>query len=318
MKNNTLQNRPEFNNLLDLASFFPDEKACREFLIKERWNGKPICVHCGYSEKVYSINEGKLLKCAKCRKQFTVRVGSIFEDSALPLRKWFMAIYIFMAHKKGISSVQLAKDISVTQRTAWFMLHRIRYAVRTRSLKKPLDGVVEADETFVGGKMVRDFGGQTESTNKAIVFGMKQRNGKVIAQTIKNRSAKTIQKIIRENISPDAVLMTDEWGGYKGLDDTYDAHGTVNHKKKEYVRGEIHTNSIESFWALFKRGYVGTYHYMSKKHLDKYVDEFEFRYNFKNIADPKRFGAMLSVCEGRLTYRNLVKRKYTQRSLTKH
>lgn len=307
LKVNKRTKQADFNTLLELTNRFPNEKACREFLEQERWHGTIVCVHCGCFRKIYRINDGKLFKCADCRKQFTVRVGSIFEDSALPLQKWFMAIYIFMAHKKGISSVQLGKDIGVRQATAWFMLHRIRYAVRTRSLEKPLNGIIEADETYVGGKP--RFKGQSKTgrgTRKTAVFGIAQRNGIVRAEVIEKTNRKTLHGLIKQDVSPEATIMTDEWQAYNGLDKHFASHDTVNHGRKEYVRGDVHTNSIESFWALFKRGYVGTYHWMSKKHLDAYIDEFEFRVNSKHISDPQRFSEMLRVCEGRLTYDKLI------------
>src|SRR3990167_5164439 len=143
--------KPQFKNLRDLTNYFPTEIECIKFLSAIRWGNEPVCVHCGSFRKIYVVNKGKLFKCADCRKQFSVRIGSIFEDSALPLQTWFMAVYLLMAHKKGISSIQLGKDIGVTQKTAWFMMHRIRHAVRTKSFEKPLTGIIEADETYVGG-----------------------------------------------------------------------------------------------------------------------------------------------------------------------
>ena len=310
---NTLQNTTKFSNLLEFQKAFPDEKACRDHLAKMRWNGFPVCVHCGSKRKIYSIKEGKILTCADCRKQFTVRVGTIFEDSALPLQKWFFAIYIFTAHKKGISSIQLSKDIGVTQKTAWFMLHRIRHAVRTQSLETPLTGVIEVDEMYVGGKprfhkryWDGDYSNKGRGTEKTPVFGMKQRDGVVRAQVVDNVKKKTLQGIIKKDVSRNAIIMTDEWGGYEGLRDEFAAHQQVRHGKREYVRGNVHTNSIESFWALFKRGHIGIYHMMSKKHLDKYIDEFEFRVNSKDITDPERMSLMLGNSDGRLRYNELV------------
>jgi transposase-like protein len=305
MNKKTTKNQPKLYTLLDLTKRFPDEKSCREELAKIRWNGKPVCLKCGSMRKIYQINDGKLLKCADCRKQFTVRVGTIFEDSALPLQKWFFAIYIFMAHKKGISSIQLGKDIGVSQQTAWFMLHRIRYAIRTRSLDKPLNGIVEVDETAIGGRTYGQGSGYSQP-NKTSVFGMKQRNGIVRAQTVKRVNGETLKPIIRKDVSPDAVIMSDEFGAYYGLDKEFADHQIVIHSKKEYVRGNAHTNGIESFWALLKRGITGIYHHVSREHLDKYIDEFEFRANSKDITDPERLSLMLNRAEGRLTYKHLI------------
>jgi transposase-like protein len=295
----------KFNSLLDIVKHFPDEKSCLEHLEKMRWNNKIICPHCGSDRKIYRINDGKLFKCSDCLKQFTIRVGTIFEDSALPLQKWFMGIYLIMAHKKGISSVQLGKDIEVTQKTAWFMLHRIRYAIRTKSFDKPLDGIIEVDETFIGGKTHGQGTGYSQP-NKTAVFGMVERKGDVRANTVKHVNGKTLKPIIIENVSKKSIIMSDEFGAYKDLDKKFKDHQIVVHSNKEYVRGIAHTNCIESFWALLKRSIVGIYHHVDKKHLDKYVDEFEFRYNNRYIHDAERFSSMLSLCHGRLMYKNLI------------
>jgi transposase-like protein len=258
------------------------------------------------------MDGGKLLKCADCRRQFSVRIGTIFEDSALPLQKWFMAIYLLMAHKKGISSIQLGKDIGVTQKTAWFMLHRIRFAVRTKSFENKLTGTIEADETYVGGQEKnkhldkRTKGTQGRSTKtKNVIFGINQRDGIVAAETVERVNQKTIQSILKQQVSPSADIMTDEFNAYNGLDKHFNSHNRVDHSSKEYVRGNIHTQNIESFWAILKRGIFGIYHQVSKKHLDRYIDEFEFRFNSKHIKDIERFSLMLKSCNGRLMYKML-------------
>jgi transposase-like protein len=303
MKN---QAKVEFNNLLDVAKRFPTEQSCREFLAQARWNGRPVCVHCGYSEKIYTIANGSLYKCAKCRKPFSVKVGTIFEDSALPLQKWFFAMFMVSAHKKGISSYQLSRDLGVTQKTAWHMLHRIRFAMTTKSFNKPLNGIVEADETYIGGKSHGVTG--RGALRKTPVFGAVERGGRVIAKKVEHTGAKDIQPIMRKHISPDAIIMTDEWHAYKNLEDSFDSHETVNHGKKEYVRGDIHTNTIENFWSMLKRGIIGIYHHVDKKHLDQYVEEFAYRYNSRNIKDVERFVNLLSQCAGRLTYAKLIQK----------
>jgi transposase-like protein len=304
--------KTQFNNLLNLTKQFPTENECREFLSNIRWQDKPVCVHCGSSRKTYKMDGGKLLKCADCRRQFSVRIGTIFEDSALPLQKWFMAIYLLMAHKKGISSIQLGKDIGVTQKTAWFMLHRIRFAVRTKSFENKLTGTIEADETYVGGQEKnkhldkRTKGTQGRSTKtKNVIFGINQRDGIVAAETVERVNQKTIQSILKQQVSPSADIMTDEFNAYNGLDKHFNSHNRVDHSSKEYVRGNIHTQNIESFWAILKRGIFGIYHQVSKKHLDRYIDEFEFRFNSKHIKDIERFSLMLKSCNGRLMYKML-------------
>ena len=297
---------PKFRSLLDVTKRFPDEQACRDYLAKARWGTKIECPHCHSSEKIYTFQSGKLYKCGSCQKQFTVKVGTIFEDSALPLQKWFMAIYLITAHKKGISSLQLHRDIGVTQKTAWFMLHRIRYAVRTDSVNRsPLSGTIEADETYIGGKH-KGLVGRT-TAKKAVVMGIVQRGGRVIAQQVTKASAAQLQPIIRRNTKKGSTVVTDDWGAYSGLSHTFN-HQIINHSQKEYVRGDVHTNTVEGFWALLKRGIHGIYHHVSKKHLDKYVDEFEFRWNSRKAKDPVRFSFMLNDCEGRLTYKGLIQK----------
>ena len=295
----------KFNNFVDFGKRFPDEQSCREYLAQARWNGKPVCPHCKHSDKIYRINDGKLYRCSKCMKQFTVRIGSIFEDSALPLQKWFMAIYILTAHRKGISSCQLARDVEVTQKTAWHMLHRIRYAITNKSFNKPLTGIIEIDETFVGGKASGMGGGYTQP-NKTAVFGMLQRQGEVRAQPVSRVCGDVLKPIIRQNISPDATIMSDEFSGYRTLKKEFKRHEVVRHVRKEYARGEVSTNNIEAFWSLMKRGIFGTYHWTSKKHLHRYTDEFTYRYNSRKITDIQRFHLFFQFCSGRLTYRELI------------
>jgi transposase-like protein len=216
----TITKEIPINNLLQLIKRFPNEETCREFLVQSRWGDKPVCIHCGNTEKIYQIQGGKLLKCSKCRKPFSVKIGTIFEDSALPLQKWFHAIFVVSAHKKGISSCQLARDIDVTQKTAWHMLHRIRLTMSTGTFEKPLDGIVEVDETFIGGKK-QGHGKRGFPSDKGIAFGAVQRDGKARIQTVPNVKSETLKSAIRENVSPESVVMTDNFTGYKGLDKEY-------------------------------------------------------------------------------------------------
>ncbi len=300
---------PTIRNLFELQQAFPTEESCHDLISRMRWGDTPVCVHCGSIRKIYKLKGGKLLKCADCRKPFTVRIGTIFEDSPLPLLKWFYAIFIVTAHKKGISSVQLAKDLSVTQKTAWFMLHRIRYMVRTQKTNKgKLSGIVETDETWIGGKQK----GRNASHSRKLawlkqtpVAGMVERDGRVIAQTVANIKGETIKQIIREHVEKDSRLMTDEYRGYHGLDEEYQRE-TVNHGEEEYVRGDVHTNTIEGFWSLLKRGIAGIYHQVSRKHLDRYIDEFEYRYNTRKAKDTERFKGVLTHLDGRLMYKTLI------------
>lgn len=200
---------------------------------QQRWKVKPICPHCEHN-KVYRYNDEKLFKCAKCRKQFTVRVGIIFEDSHLPLRKWLVGIYLITAHKKGIASLQLAKDLRITQKSALFLLHRIRYAIHTGSFKAPLENIVEADETYIGGKILTNIKDKKIKgthgkcvKDKTLVFGLIERQGELCTTPVLNVSKKTLQTIINKNVSKDAILMTDEWTAYKGLEKNFKGHSIV-------------------------------------------------------------------------------------------
>ena len=298
--------KPQFDSLFSLNERFPDDKSCREFLEKARWSEKPICPHCKH-DKVYRFSDGKLFKCAKCRKQFTVTVGTIFEDSHISLKKWFFAIYLITAHKKGISSLQLSKDLKVTQKTAWFILHRVRYAVKTKEFKAPLGNIVEADETYIGGKKHKGKRGRG-SENKTAVFGMVERQGELFSIPVENTKKATIQPIINSNVSSTATIMTDEWKAYIGLNKLFSGHNVVNHGQKEYVNGITHVNTIEGYWSLLKRGLIGIYHHVSPKHLHRYCNEFDYRYNTKELTDPQRFSKTLSICKGRLEYKSLIKK----------
>jgi transposase-like protein len=210
------------------------------------------------------------------------------------------------AHKKGISSCQLARDIDVTQKSAWFMTQRIRYAMKTKTVLKPMKNTVEADETYVGGKRHKGKTGRG-SENKTPVFGLVEREkGEVRSMPVANAKKETLAPIIRENVSPSATIMTDEWGAYKGLSKDFKGHKVINHSAGQYARKGVHVNTIENFWSLLKRGIIGIYHHVSREHLHRYCDEFQFRYNSRERGDANRFEMMLGACEGRLTYNALI------------
>jgi len=299
----------KFKNLIEVNDYFRDEDICRKYLANLRWNENPICPHCGY-DKSYEYQNGKLYKCAKCRQQFTVKVGTIFEDSKISLKKWFTTVYLLTSHKKGISSLQLSRDIGVTQKTAWFMLHRIRYAIRTKSFNKPLSNIVEVDETYIGGKeefmhkSKRD-GKPKGPKGKTPVMGLLERKGKVVAEKIDAAKKDILLNRIHKYVEPNSIVVTDNYSPYTDLRIDY-IHKIVSHSTGQYVNGIFHTNGIENFWSLFKRGFVGIYHNMSDKHLDKYLDEFEFRYNSRKLGEIERFNVFLQEIQGRLKYKQLI------------
>jgi transposase-like protein len=298
----------------------PTEKACRDYLIQQRWDGHIVCPYCGYSDKVYIIEGGKRFKCGAdqkvCGKKFSVTVGTIFESSRIPLTKWLSAVYVVTAHKKGISSHQLGRDLGVTQRTAWFMIHRIREMMKNVN-NAQLQGEIEMDETYIGGKRKNKhksvrLGSKhtTGQTGKAPVFGMLQRQGNIFIQAFDHQlNGDTLKPIIREKASKDAVLITDSFGGYKDLHLEFSQHEIISHGANEFVRGRFHTNSIEGFFSQFKRGVYGIYHQVSVRHLQRYCDEFAYRYNTRKIKDAERFTLSLQNMERRLTWDRLTKKQ---------
>jgi transposase-like protein len=246
-----------FKNLKELMSYFSDEKTCLDYLEMQLWNGTPVCPHCG-SEKVYRLANGKQFKCGNkktCDRKFNVLVGTIYENTKIPLSTWFAAIYLLTAHKKGISSCQLARDLGVTQKTAWFLLHRIRLIIGDPN-PEPLEFLVEADETYVGGKFEnmnktkRKKWQDSGRDNKTAVMGIVQREGKAKLKVIGND---TFKDVIRENVDTSAVLVTDSHKSYVGLNEEYAGHESVNHSQGEYKRDIFYTNTVEGFFSILKR-----------------------------------------------------------------
>lgn len=302
------ENEYGFKSILDLVAQFPDEQACIEHLETLRW-GDNVISPFDPNSKVYKCKFNRY-KCKNTGKYFNVKTGTIFEDTKIPLQKWFMALYIFSSHKKGISSHQLAKDIDVTQKTAWFMLHRLRYAFAHPNFKMTLSGDVEADETYMGGKEKNKHkskrGRQVYgSVNKTPILGLIERDGNVIAQKVDNATMVTIIPFVHDNVVGGSTLYTDENRAYYYVKGFYN-HKTVNHTQKEYVNGKSHTNTIEGFWSQLKRGIDGIYHWVSTDHLQSYIDEYTLRYNTRKNSTCQRFDLILGNTIGRLTYKQLI------------
>jgi transposase-like protein len=261
-------------NLVKLFEKYNSEDRCREFLELLRWPSGVACVRCG-NVSVSRIAKRHQYDCNGCRYQFSVTAGTVFHDSHLPLWKWFLAAYLICESKKGMSANQIKRTLGVSYKTSWYLCHRIREAMKTETSEK-LKGVVEADETFVGGAY--DKRRKRPAYEKPCVVGVIQRGGEVRAEHVPSRGARAIAKFVRASVEPGAQLMTDDYAGYRKVGEEYD-HAVINHSKFEYAQGLVHTNSIENFWSLFKRGVVGSFHKVSEKHLGRYLDEFTYRFN---------------------------------------
>ena len=279
-------------NLISLIDRFHNEDKCRRYLEGLRWPDGLECPRCG-GKTISRIKKRHQLDCDSCRYRFSVTAGTIFHDSHLPLWKWFVAVYLIVESKKGVSANQLKRTIGTTYKTAWYLSHRIRAALNEVDAQL-LKEIVEVDETFVGGRMEGQ--GRGYKGNKTVVVGAMQRNGNICLKVVRGADRETLHGFIRENTAGDTeAIYTDEWPAYKGIADKDTEHRTVKHRDKEYVaEGDVHTNSIENVWSLLKRSIVGSYHQVSAKHLDAYLDELEFRFN--NRENPYMFrDAMLKL-----------------------
>lgn len=303
-----------------LSPQFTDEDAARDYLEAIRWPEGPVCPHCGDTENAYKLNSKPgsstrkgVCKCRSCRKQFTVTVGTIFHRSKVGLNKWLLAAYLMCSSKKGFSAHQLHRSIGVTYKTAWFMFHRLREAMKDDAFAAVLGGegkVVEADETYWGNSRSKNIKPVQGGHHKEKIFALVERDGKIRSYHIADVTAKNLQGVMKEQIDPNTDIMTDGFTSYSGVADHFKSHEVVNHSTGEYVRYNkegkptAHTNTVEGAFSLLKRGLNGTFHHVSRHHLHRYLAEFDFRYNLRKANDTERTKLLLKLVEGkRLLYR---------------
>ena len=288
----------KFDSLISVADYFDTESKCKQTLAESRWGEDVVCPKCGKHH--CKLSKTGRYHCTECNHNFSVTVGTMFENTKISLRKWFFAIYMITSNKKGVSSCQLSRDIKVSQKTAWYMLHNIRKTF-FQSDENELTGTVECDEMYLGGaeknkhesKRTEGTQGRSTKTKKAI-FGMIQRSGKLVAMTVENTKADTLMPIIKQFVAQNTVIYTDESKSYNRLSNENYAHSFVRHNENEFVVDDIYTNTIEGFWSHFKKMVFGTYHFVSKKHLQSYIDEEVYRWNTRLMSESARFKFVFS------------------------
>ena len=288
----------KFDSLISVADYFDTESKCKQTLAESRWGEDVVCPKCGKHH--CKLSKTGRYHCTECNHNFSVTVGTMFENTKISLRKWFFAIYMITSNKKGVSSCQLSHDIKVSQKTAWYMLNNIRKTF-FQSSEDTLTGTVECDEMYLGGaeknkhesKRTEGTQGRSTKTKKAI-FGMIQRSGKLVAMTVENTKADTLMPIIKQFVAQNTVIYTDESKSYNRLKKENYSHSFVRHNDNEFVVDDIYTNTIEGFWSHFKKMVFGTYHFVSKKHLQSYIDEEVYRWNTRLMSESARFKFVFS------------------------
>jgi len=303
-----------FASILQFQKHFSTDEKCRKYLELQRWGDTPACPFCASTNVCRFETNHRVFKCREkeCRKKFSVTVGTIYENTKIPLTKWFLASYILTNHSKGISSHQLASWLDITQKSAWFLNQRIREML-TEKNPRLLAGIVEVDETYVGGKLKNKHRSQIKKVNskkynKTPVFGALERGGKrVVTVVLPNIKHSTLIEQVRKNVKGESIMVSDEHPAYAHIGGEY-WHSAVNHSAGEYVRGITHTNTIEGFWNILKKQIVGIHHQVSPKHLHRYCNEASWRYNNKKLTQDVKFITSLQNCEGRLKYSQLIKK----------
>ena len=291
-----------------------DELAAVEFFERRRWGKNPCCVRCGsvdvhkmVDSKTGQRNKRYLWRCHDCKEQYTVRIGAVYEETRLPMRHWAYAFWRMSTSKKGVAALEIQRHCQISYKSALFLLHRIRFAMAPDLAVTPkLRGTVECDETYVGGKpRFKGTNKRGRGTSKTPVFAAVERGGQIRRRVVTDVSGKTLKAAIRETVNPQARLITDEFAAYQGIGSDYaGGHESVNHGAREYVRGDVHTNTAESSFALVKRGIIGIYHNVSRKHLHRYISQFDFVWNTRELNDGERVIAAINAAEGkRLMYR---------------